>query len=182
MLALYCLLGILILMILLFLAVQFFNMLFRGYAPFLSTKPKVLEAIFKEINLEKNFSGRVYELGCGRAGFLDGFGQHFPQAKLTGFEYSFLPYLLARIQNSFRKTKIKIIKKNIFKVDLSQADLVYCYLNPETMARLEPKFKKEMKPTARIISYGFKIPNQQSEKETSVNGKDSKIYFYKLSA
>jgi tRNA G46 methylase TrmB len=36
----------------------------------------------------------VYELGCGRAGFLRALEEKFPQAKYIGVEYSFWPYLL----------------------------------------------------------------------------------------
>ncbi len=113
-----------------FFVVQFYNIIFRGYAPFVSTQPKVVAAVVRALKI---FNIRddpvVYELGCGRAGVLAAIGRAYPKAKLVGVEYSFLPYLLARWQNGLRASKIKVIKADIFKVRLWEADVIYCYLN-----------------------------------------------------
>lgn len=45
------------------------------------------------------------------------------------------------------------------KADLRQADVIFCYLFPHIMAQLEPKFKTELKPGAKVISYAFQLPN-----------------------
>lgn len=157
-----------------FFMVQFYNIVFRGYAPFISTKKKIIKKIIEKLELKED--GVIYELGCGQAGFLRAARKKFPQAKLVGFEYSFLPYVIAQIQNSLSKSKISIKKKNIFKVDLSEADVLYCYLNLLTMRKLEDKIKAEGKKGLKIISYQFPLPSLQT-KEILEIGKD-KVYFY----
>ncbi|MDD5071310.1 MAG: hypothetical protein PHQ42_01090 [Patescibacteria group bacterium] len=159
-----------------FFLIQFYNIIFRGFAPFISTKREVIKKIIAKLELKED--GVIYELGCGEAGFLRAARKKFPKAKLVGFEYSFLPYLIARIQNSLSKSKIIIKKKDIFKVDLSQADVLYCYLNNLTMKKLEDKIKAEGKPGLKIISYQFPFPEIKPE-EVLEDGKD-KIYFYSL--
>jgi hypothetical protein len=161
-----------------FFVVQFFNICFRGFAPFISTRPKVIAKIISELKMRKDAT--VYELGCGRAGFLRALRKKYPQAKLIGIEYSFLPYLLGQIQNSFTGCKLKIIKKNFLKVDLSRADVIYCYLNEASMKALEGKFNKECKSGTVIISYMFSLPNMKSEKELAVRNEKDKVYFYRI--
>jgi len=159
-----------------FFTVQFYNIVFRGYAPFISSKRRVIKKIIEKLELKED--GVIYELGCGNAGFLRAARKKLPQAKLVGFEYSFLPYVIAQIQNSLSNSKISIKKENIFKVDLSQADVLYCYLNVSTMKRLEEKIKAEGRKGLEIISYQFPLPSLKAE-EILADGK-GKIYFYSL--
>ena len=165
-----------LLLIIIFLAIQFFNIIFRGYAPFISTNRQVIAKILAEINLEKN--SKVYELGCGRAGFLHAVCDKFPSIKAIGIDNDPWAYLLARIQAAVLGKKIKIVRQNLFKVNLSEADLIYCYLNPATMVKLKDKFKKECKRGARIISYLFSLPQTQTDKIIEIDR--NKIYFYTI--
>lgn len=165
-----------LLLINIFFAVQFFNILFRGYAPFVSSNPEVIRQILEEINLSEN--DKVYELGCGKAGFLHALSEKYPKVEVIGVENSPLPYLIAKIQKAFKRDKIKIKFKNLFKTNITDADLVYCYLNIKTMKRLKEKFEKECKPGAKIVSYTFEIPGFKPEKV--IEAGSNKIYFYTI--
>ncbi|MCK4554473.1 hypothetical protein KAU19_05980 [Candidatus Parcubacteria bacterium] len=178
MLWLLIILAIILVIVALAIGVQFFNMIFRGFAPFISTKGKVIKKILDEIDYN-NGNINVYELGCGKAGFLRALEEKKPDWKFIGVENSFLPWLIAKIQTSLNHSKIKILKKNLFHVNLAGADLIYCYLNIEMMKKLEEKFKKECKNGAMIISYSFAMPNLEPEKVVRMeNG--GKIYFYRI--
>jgi trans-aconitate methyltransferase len=168
---------ILILIFLIFFVTQFYNIVFRGFAPFVCTKPKVIKGILEELKVDDK--AIIYELGCGRAGFLHACRKKYPKAELIGVEYSFLPYIIGQIQNSFIGDKLKIIKQNFLKVDLSQANVVYCYLNIETMKKLAVKFEKECRPGTIIISYLFPLPNMESEKILKIRHEKDKVYFYR---
>lgn len=174
--ALFIALSIILIAVAAFLLSQFFNILFRGYAPFISTNSEVIDKISEEIKLDSD--PKFYELGCGKASFLRAISEKFPQAECVGIEYSFLPWLIAKIQTVFKQSKIKIQKNNIFKVNLADADYVYCYLNPKMMGLLEKKFKEECKPGTKIISYTFSLPNFKPEKTLEADG--GKIYFYSI--
>jgi len=175
-LALQLFLLLVLLALALFFSVQFFNLFFRSFAPYVSTKAKIIKEIVSRLELGKNST--VYELGCGNAGFLRAVRKKYPEAKLVGVEYSFMPYLIAQVQNALTKSRIKIIKKNIFKVDLAEADVIYCYLNIATMKKLKDKIMKEAKSGAVLISYQFPLPGVKA-KEAFVD-KNDRIYFYEI--
>ena len=52
---------------------------------------------------------------------------------------------------------IEIRRKNFFDIDLSDATVVFAYLIPKTLARLKPKFLKELKPGTRVVTFVYKI-------------------------
>ncbi|MBU0636621.1 SAM-dependent methyltransferase, partial [Patescibacteria group bacterium] len=68
--------------------------------------------------------------------------------------------------------------KNLFNINLSDANLIYCYLNLKTMDKLKEKFNKECKSGAIIISYQFPMHNINPQKIIQLD-KD-KVYFYKI--
>ncbi|OGF25861.1 hypothetical protein A2331_04705 [Candidatus Falkowbacteria bacterium RIFOXYB2_FULL_34_18] len=165
---------ILLITFFIFFVIQFYNIVFRSYAPFISTKRNVIKKIVESLNIKED--SIIYELGCGRAGFLRAIGRKYPRAKMFGVEYSFLPFLIAGLQDSLTNNNITILKKNFFKVDLSRADMIYCYLNLETMKRLEEKFKKECKHGAIVVSCSFPMPTVAPQKVIQEKGES--IYFY----
>lgn len=167
---------ILLIIILVVTSIQFYRILFKGFAPFISSGFNVILTVLKELDL----SGKevVYELGSGSAGFLRSIEQKFKNQELVGVEYSWWPYILSSIQIAFSGSKIKILRKDIFKVDLKDADIIYCFLNKKTMAKLSKKFAKECRPGTLIISYCFTLPNYEPEK--TVKEKNNNIYFYRI--
>ena len=174
---LYFLFFIILIVFAIFYVVQFYNVLFRGFAPYLNTNGKTIYKLISEIEIKGNET--VYELGCGHAGFLQLLGRKFPNTKLIGFEYSLVPFLVAKLQMFIHGVKnLQIIKKNIFKINLSEPNIIYCYLNIKTMEKLKIKFENECQPGTQIISNKFQIPNWTPEKTLEVNS--NKIYFYKI--
>ena len=161
-----------------FFIVQFFNIFFRGYAPFIATRKRVIKKIISELNIPAK--AVVIELGSGRAGFLRALRKRYREATLIGVEYSFLPLLLSRIQNSFTQARLLLRKQNIFKVDISQADMIYCYLNDTTMEALEKKFQNECKAGALVVSYQFRMLNTEPIKVIKENSNKDRIYFYQF--
>jgi 16S rRNA A1518/A1519 N6-dimethyltransferase RsmA/KsgA/DIM1 with predicted DNA glycosylase/AP lyase activity len=116
---------------------EFYNILFCGYAPFIPTGRKAIRKAIDEMDIPPR--GTIYELGCGHAGFLRELRKKYPDANLIGVEYGIVPYLIGQIQNSLSGSNIKFIRKNFFKVDLRDADAVYCFLSIRSMAELEKK-------------------------------------------
>lgn len=167
---------IILLLVLVFITVQMYNIVFRGFAPFVSTKFHAILAILKELNL--NGKECVYELGAGKAGFLRAVEQKFKNEHLVGVEYSWWPYILAKMQIMITGSKIKMIKKNIFKVNLKEADVIYCFLIPKMMDSLAEKFKKECRPGTLVVSYKFKISSLEPERMIKEGGNN--IYFYRI--
>lgn len=55
--------------------------------------------------------------------------------------------------------QVNVIKKNFWNCPLTDIDVVFLYLWPETLERLEKKLREELKPGSRIISNNFPIKN-----------------------
>lgn len=172
----FLLIAIFLVIIIILASIQFYNIVFRGFAPFISTKFNAILSILKELDLSGEET--VYELGAGKAGFLRAVEQKFNVSNLIGVEYSWWPCLLARMQIIISGSKIKIIRKDIFKINLKEANIIYCFLSPEMMERLENKFKEECQKGTLIISYHFRMKNLEPEKV--IKEEDNSIYFYRI--
>ena len=161
----------------LFYTIQFFNLLFRGFAPFYSTRRNIIESIIDKIDIQSD--DKVVELGCGKAGFLQAVRKKFPKQELIGYEYSFLPFVIAKIQNAFQQNNLEIRKVNFFNVDLRGADVVYCYLSIRTMHALETKFLAECQKGTRIVSYMFPLKQLKPTVVEEVQ-KGERVYYYTI--
>ncbi|MFA6458739.1 MAG: 50S ribosomal protein L11 methyltransferase [Patescibacteria group bacterium] len=120
---------------------------------------------------------KVVDLGCGD-GRIVFRAEKFFGANAEGYEISVFVWLLAQANRWLKSTKAKIYRRNFFTADLSQADVVFCYLLPEVMLKLSPKFKKELKPGARIISASFSLPGFEPQKIYPAEARAAKIFIY----
>ena len=118
----------------------------------------------------------VYDLGCGDGRIIVTAVRKF-QAKAVGIEINLVLYLWCQLLIfvlGLRK-RIKLIYGNFFKEDLSNADIVICYLLQDTNDKLEEKLITELKPSAKIISNSFLFHNLRVISEDSEKG----IFIYK---
>ncbi|MCK5416215.1 hypothetical protein KAI92_02190 [Candidatus Parcubacteria bacterium] len=155
---------------------QFYNIVFKGYAPLISTKKKILNKAISNIKI--NDGNVIYELGCGKADFLKLIETKNLKVKLIGVENLLIPSVLLKLQLFFKHSKIKVIQDDFFKINLEEADIIYCFLNNETMKKLGKKFLNECKKETQIISHKFPILDFKPEKVLREYG--SKIYYYKI--
>lgn len=157
----------------------FFAILLRGFAPFVCSRPLVVEELFGELaKLQIKEHPQIYSLSCGRSGFLFEAGKRYPGAELIGVENDLMPYLLAKFQLYFRKTDIKVIyQKDLYKLDVSRADLIYCYLDIDRLRDLPKKFRFECRPGTIVFSNGYPIPNLSGERTIEISSKKRKLGF-----
>lgn len=123
-------------------------------APYVPTPLRAIKKIIKEANIQKGWT--IYDIGCGDGRFLHYASQKKPITAI-GFELSPVVYLLARLKKIQWKSKGKIIFGNFKKHDLSDANLVFCYMMPKTLRAFIPKFEHDLKKGTKIISYAFNI-------------------------
>lgn len=142
------------------------------WAPWWTTNKKVARKVCKLAAI--NSKDTIYELGSGDATFLITAGKEFG-AKGVGIEIDPLRFIISKIKITTNgvSDKIKIIKGDFFKQDLSGATVVFVYLVPKTLEKLKPKLLRELNPGTKIISFRYKI-NMPLFKEDKVN----RIYFY----
>lgn len=141
--------------------------------PWAKTPRSNFTEIFLNINIPKK--SLIYDLGCGDGGFL--FFAEKNGYKAIGYELSVYPFLKCLIKKIFSRSAIKIKRKNFFKENLKDADLIFVFLVDKVMEKLGNKLLEDLKPGTTVISYGFKIPGWEIEK--TLNTVPSKTYFYK---
>ncbi len=169
--------GVILLAILIWAASDFFNIVFRGFAPlfpFFVSNDKMIDTILSGVTLKPQVN--IFELGAGTAKFLRAAEKIQAQANLVGVEYSFIPYYIAKLLLKKVKSNIKLIRADLFKTDISQANLIYCYLVPDMMERLAAKIKSECRPGTLVVSYMFSIPGLEVKKIIPGNKEVSYIY------
>jgi len=130
----------------------------RG-APWVPTKKHDVERFLKLANIQKNEV--VYDIGCGNGRMV--IAAQTRGALATGFEVSLFPYLLAWINKLIKRSKVKIKYRDLWRVNLSNADTIYFFLMPERIEKLKTKFEKELKPGTKVISYVWPIKGWEAE-------------------
>lgn len=103
--------------------------------------------------------GTVLELGSGWGNLSVALSQAMPTATVVGYENSPVPFWFSLVTRLvFRRRNLRLMRRNFLSVPLHDADVVVCYLSPEAMARLQPKFSAELKASAVVISSTFALP------------------------
>ena len=75
-------------------------------------------------------------------------------------------------QNEGVADRVKFIKQDLFKTDLSQATVVTMYLLPDTVNMLKDKFLAELKPGTRIVSHDYPLTGWIPEKYVQMDLED----------
>ncbi|MFH0779239.1 MAG: methyltransferase domain-containing protein [Parcubacteria group bacterium] len=151
--------------------------LIRGRGvPYVPLTRDKLDFVNEKIKL--NADDRVVDLGCGEGKVLRMFEKQ-GVIDLTGYEINYWAFLIAKIKNKFHKSKVKVYFKNFNKVDLSQYNVIFCYLLPCVITSLKEKFDRELKPGSRVISYAFEAKDWRTPDVLS-DEKGRKIFIYKM--
>jgi cyclopropane fatty-acyl-phospholipid synthase-like methyltransferase len=119
----------------------------------------------------------VYDLGCGDGRILVTAVRRFG-ARAVGIELDPLRYLWCQLLVAvlgYRK-RVNIIYGDFFKLDLSRADVVTCYLLQPTNEKLEAKLLRELKPGTRVVSHAFTFPNMKM----IARDRQAKVYCYRI--
>lgn len=138
--------------------------------------PTPVEVVHKMLQLAKvGPDDLVYDLGCGDGRIIILAARHYG-SQAVGVEIDPLRYIWCQILVTVLglRDRVQIIYGDFFDLDLSDADVVTCYLNPSIHEKLEAKFGKELKTSARVLSKDFIFPNSNLIKEDG----ESNLYLY----
>ena len=101
----------------------------------------------------------VYDLGCGDGRTIVTAARHYG-ARSVGIEIDPLRYLWcqALITILGLRDRVRVIQGSFFGQDLSNANVVTCYLLQSTNEKLEGKFMRELDPGTRVVSNSSTFP------------------------
>lgn len=125
-------------------------------APYIPTKMEAVRKILKLAEVKKG--KKFYELGSGDGRVV------MEAAKLGalsfGIEQSLIRVLYSRLKSyrlasHFRCGNVDFYHGDIFKRNYQDADIVYIYLLPKGIKKLEEKLKAELKKGATVITQTY---------------------------
>lgn len=148
-----------------------------SFAPWVPIWSKDLPRVFALAQLKP---GEVfYDLGCGN-GKTVFYAAEQQAANAIGVELSFPLWLTCRLRQAWRRTPYVTFKLgNLFRQNLSSADVIYVFGMPEKLQhKLRAKLERELKPGSRVVSYTFPITGWQPTKVDKPSPKDISIYLY----
>lgn len=124
-------------------------------APFLPTEMAQVERMLQAVEIKPGM--KVYDLGSGDGRLVYKAAKKY-KAKAVGYEFSPLVWAWAKFLSVFFwRSKAKLKFGNFWKKDLSDADIVFCYLLNHSMDRMKIHLIPQLKPGALIVSHAFVI-------------------------
>ena len=135
--------------------------------------PTPQEVVDKMLELAEVKEGDVvYDLGCGDGRIPVTAAKKYG-VKAVGFDVD--PQRIKESKANVEKNGVgelvTIKQEDIFKQDLSQANVVTLYLLPSLNVKLMPQLRK-LKPGSRIVSHSFDMRGAKPKKEIQVQTKE----------
>lgn len=125
-------------------------------APFVATPLPVVKQMLTVAEIKQGEI--VYDLGCGDGRVTIMAAQEFG-ARAIGVEMreDLAKQATGKVNELGLDDRVKIVQGDMFKIDLSQADVVTLYLTTSANDKVKPKLEAELKPGARVVSHDYEI-------------------------
>jgi 16S rRNA A1518/A1519 N6-dimethyltransferase RsmA/KsgA/DIM1 with predicted DNA glycosylase/AP lyase activity len=121
--------------------------------PFQSTKKSVLKKLTKYLKIKPN--QKIYDLGSG-SGQVAFFLAQNTVANIIGVEKNKPLYLISKFKKIlYPQLKIKFINQDLFRINLSDADIIYTYFSPRAYKKAQPKFEQELKLETILVAWRY---------------------------
>lgn len=148
-------------------------------APWVPSRKSDLDRIHRLADLKNG--EKFYDLGCGDGRVCLFVGERNPDADVVGLELAYPLFFWAKIKQRFSGLlNVRIVLRNVFKHDFSDADVVYFFGIPPTLNnQLKKKFEKELRKGARVIVYDIPMVGWDLWKKDQPAGVKVPIFVYK---
>ncbi len=147
--------------------------LIAGGAPYVPTRPEVMERMLRLAHIQPN--DVVVDLGSG-----DG---RLVVAAMTlgarrGVGYEIHPGLVRLSNWNLRRAGFadtaEVLNRSMWNADLGGVTLVFLYQIPYAMKRMKNLLESQLAPGSRVVSHAFKIPGWEPEEI------DGNVLMYKI--
>ncbi len=153
-------------------------------APFVPSSPLVIKHMLEVAELKP---GEVFfDLGAGDGRTVIMAAKTFG-ARAVGVEMreDLAKRAMSVIHDNGLSDRVTIVNGDLFKVDLTSADVVFLYLTTSANEKVKPKMESELKKGVRIVSHDYEIVGWKPEKvenfveNPSMGYPSHTIYLYK---
>ena len=141
-----------------------------GWPFWAATSDERIELAFDLAELQPG--EHLIDLGCGDGRVLLR-AAAYREARVTGVELDAELAQRARSLLEAMDVGATIIEADFTTIDLTDADVVFAYLSPATLQRLEGHLATRLKPTARVVTAGYAVPGWEPD------GWGDRCYLYK---
>ena len=142
-----------------------------GWPFWAATSDERIELAFDLAELQPG--EHLIDLGCGDGRVLLR-AAAFREARVTGVELDH--ELAAKARQLLGEHDVRdasVVEADFTAVDLADADVVFAYLSPATLQRLEAHLAANLKPTARLVTTGYAVPGWEPD------GRSERCYLYR---
>lgn len=154
---------------------------FKKPVPYVPTQYRIIRKMLELAEIKPG--ERVIDLGSGSGRIILEVATKFSNP-VTGVEISSILVLVTKIRfwlnrlfGRLKADDYQVIKTDFLKFDLSNHQVVFCFLTNTAMEKLKPNFE-ELSVGARIISYYFHFNSEKFNEKVLLLGKREKIYIY----
>lgn len=171
------LLGLICLSMIIFVAFWSYAFFRANANPTISTFSH-LKNLMKDLTL-KSWS-RFIDLWCGNGSTLRWFSKQYPWLTYIWVDINILAVRRWRfmIRNTWLQN-IQLKQQDIYTVDLKQFDIIYCFLMPSEMKRIQEHFDKHLTEQHTVICAAFKLPDREPIQTIADDKWTKKIFIYK---
>ncbi|MDP2497777.1 MAG: class I SAM-dependent methyltransferase [Candidatus Palauibacterales bacterium] len=137
--------------------------------PFVPTPPEVVAEMLEMADV----SGRdtVYDLGSGDGRIVVTAASRYGAAGLgVELDSSLVAEARQRAAGEGVGDRVRMVRGDLFEVDLAPATVVTLYLLPRTMAKLEAMLFRQLRPGARIVAHDFDMEEWAADSVSQTPG------------
>jgi SAM-dependent methyltransferase len=147
-------------------------------APFITTADPVINKMIELAQISDK--DLVYDLGCGDGRIVIAAAV---QSGCRGVGFDINPVRVTEAQENAKlhgvEKTVTFEEQDVFKVDLSKADVIVAYLLPWMLRDLKPSFD-QCPPGTRIVSHDFEIEDVQADEVIPVDLTENDRHYVRL--
>jgi SAM-dependent methyltransferase len=147
--------------------------------PLYLTNTMTSDSLLKLIPGNRNV--KFVDLGSGLGGTLRHLARQAPDSEFVGVESAPLPFVVSWCLGKLSGcNNLEFRFRDIWKENLSEFDMVYCFLSPVPMPRLYEKVQDELAPGSLFISNSFRVPDHEPDRVVKVkDGRKTELLIWK---
>jgi hypothetical protein len=148
--------------VVLILVLSFCSVILFG-APYLPTLKNQIKASLELADLKAG--DHLIELGCGDGRVIIAAAKQ--GVRVTGYELNPLLALVCWLRTRRYHKDVKIVWGDFWKKDWPETDAIFVFLLDKYMKKLDKKIIQNVSKPVKLVSFAFKIPGRQPDKESS---------------
>jgi len=146
------------------------------YIPYYPTKWETVKILSRILNL---YSGtNVIDLGSGGGRILYGLLSKYEDIDVYGVEKNWRLVEASRQYLSKKGFHPRVMRGDLFKIDLNKFDIAYGYLTREALSILRPKIHDFLDNDKIFISFDFRVPRIKPSMRIKIDKLPGKHFLY----